>query len=135
MNGLAVKGIAVLALVVALVFGVTSYLDKVRDAGVREGIAAENAVWVAREKALVAEQNKRIDQLQNDATKLAADSKTAQDAAAKKIGELDRKLASNQRLNTVVYTQAGVAQTCAQQIYLGIEFSDQWNAYNTEVLQ
>ena len=131
--------IIVLSLVGFIVYEGKAYHDQVYSSGVEAGIAKENNVWVERENKRVADNERRIKEIEKNARELADANRDAIRLRDQRITELNTKLAAEKsRLNTVVYRKDGTPNmSCPSdtQIFLGTAFSQVWNTYNAEIFK
>jgi len=122
--------------VIALYFAVSSYIDGVRDEGIKTGIARQAEVDKKEFDRRSLEREARILELETQTT-LLANSLALKNVEAKgRAADVDKKLASLDG-KFGVFQKDGKANTgCSStEFYLGSDFSNVWNSYNKAIFQ
>lgn len=127
-----------IAITLAFAFAVNSYLNRIKLEAYTEGQTAQAAADKEEFDKMQKRYDDKIAWLENLSSELAVNlAKTNADNAAR-VAEVDKQVASKLKaLNQTIYDSFGkeIACTPGMDLYLGLEFSNTWNKYNTGVLK
>ena len=126
-----------LALVVLVLYA-KNYIDGVREEGRQLGVQQQYKVDKEAQDKRDKERNEKIDALEARTKTLADTLDTLNRKATQTIANLNKQLVAKQKeLDQTRYNADGtIAKACTEgaTLYLGHEFSTDWNKYNSGVL-
>lgn len=131
------KSIASVIAVLLILLAINMYLDHVFETGKEEGIAETTKTWKAKYDKDIKTLNDKIAETEQTSRHNAEVAKLELETANTKITDLQLMIAKQRdKYDRIIYDQRGkkVCET-TEAIYLGPDFSAEWNKLNHEAIQ